>query len=120
LLLKKYYPEIVILPWVGGVQNKTVYLDDSTWVSNAINDTKRMISTLRVPGVHVDLEFVLAGEPVLDALMNKEKPGDKDVYPGNVNLFHKKLRDALPNAFISSVVVATRRGQNHGKKNDGG
>lgn len=106
--LKKLYPEIIILPWVGGIQNKTVYLDDSAWVRNALFDTRKLIETLHVPGVHVDLEYILPGEPVLDHdQVREEKPGDRENYANNVNNFHKKLRDLLPEAFISSVVVAT-------------
>jgi len=47
--LKSLYPEIVILPWVGGIQNKTVFLNDSLWVKNALTDSKRLINTLNVP-----------------------------------------------------------------------
>lgn len=107
--LKAYYPEIVILPWVGGVQNKTVYLNDSLWVNNALIDTKKLFNTLNVPGVHVDLEFILPGEPFLDTEINKTRPGDYEIYADNVNSFHKKLRQIIPDAFISSVVVATSK-----------
>lgn len=105
-ILKGYYPEIVILPWVGGVQNKTVYLNDSLWVNNALVDTKKLLYTLNVPGVHVDLEFILPGDSLLDTEINKAKPGDLEAYADNVNSFHKKLRQIIPEAFISSVVVA--------------
>ena len=105
--LKDYYPEIVILPWIGGIQNRTVYLEDSTWVKNALADTKRLIETLGVPGIHIDLEYIIPGEPFLDAQVDEEKPGDRESYAGNVNNFHSKLRALLPNAFISSVVLAT-------------
>lgn len=107
--LKAYYPEIVILPWVGGVQNKTVYLNDPLWVSNALFDTKKLLNTLNVPGVHVDLEFILPGDPYLDTEINEPKPGDQEAYANNVNSFHKKLRQTIPEAFISSVVVATSK-----------
>lgn len=107
--LKAYYPEIVILPWVGGVQNKTVYLNDSLWVNNALVDTKKLFNTLNVPGVHVDLEFILPGDPFLDTEINKARPGDYEIYADNVNSFHKKLRQIIPDAFISSVVVATSK-----------
>lgn len=106
-LLKKYYPEIVILPWVGGIQNKTVYLGDSLWVKNALADTEKMLITLNVPGVHIDFEYILAGDPYLDKTIEKEKPGDEESYGNNVNEFHKKLRKKIPEAFISSVVTAT-------------
>ena len=70
--LKGYYPEIVILPWVGGVQNKTVYLNDSLWVNNALIDTRKLLNTLDVPGVHIDLEFILPGDSFLDKEINKQ------------------------------------------------
>lgn len=105
-LLKKYYPEIQILPWIGGIQNHTVYIGDSSWVNNALTDTKKLVEDLGVPGVHVDLEFIVKGEPYLQPVIDNEKPGDMQSYPTNVNIFHRRLRELLPNAFISSVVVA--------------
>ena len=105
--LKSYYPEIVILPWIGGVQNKTVYLGDSVWVKNALNDTKKLVETLDIPGIHIDFEYILKGHPYLDTTIDKEKPNDMKDYAQNVNSFHRKLRSLLPNSFISSVVVAT-------------
>jgi len=109
-LLKQYYPDIVILPWVGGLQNKTVFLDDSTWVKNAINDSKRLINTLSVPGIHLDFEFFMSGDPHLDELEVPGGSGDVNAYGNNVNNFHKKFRELMPEAFVSSVVVATSPG----------
>lgn len=106
-LLRKHYPEIVILPWVGGVQNKTVYLGDSLWVKNALADTKKLIDILGVPGVHVDLEFINPGEPFFHDVTVNYHPNDVYDYASNVNKFHFELRKLLPEAFISSVVVAT-------------
>lgn len=105
--LKEYYPEIVILPWVGGVQNKTVHLQDAVWVAQAIADTKKLVETLDVPGVHVDFEYILPGDPYLDQTIGKEQPGQREAYGNTVNNFHKKLREAMPHAFVSSVVLAT-------------
>ncbi|WP_420319783.1 hypothetical protein [Flagellimonas sp.] len=105
--LKKYYPEIVILPWIGGVQNKTVYLGNSAWVENALKDTEKLVQVLDVPGVHVDFEYILKDNPYLDRTINPEKLGDKETYGKNVNEFHKKLRALLPDKFISSVVVSS-------------
>ncbi len=105
--IQKLYPELIILPWVGGLQNKSVYLGDSLWVENALEDTERLIEVLEVPGVHVDFEFILSGNPYLENTVNPEKPGDLEIYGHNVNEFHRKLRGRLPMAFISSVVVAT-------------
>lgn len=105
--IKRLYPEIIILPWIGGVQNSTVYLGDSLWVQNALADTEKLIKTLGVPGVHIDFEFYVKGDPYLDTRISAEKPLDMEYYGNNVNSFHKNLREILPEAFISSVVVAT-------------
>lgn len=109
-LLKKYYPEIIILPWVGGIQNKTVYLDDSTWVRNALYDSKRLIQTLSVPGLHFDFEFIVKGDSFLERTVIEGGSGDINSYGKNVNEFHRRFRELMPEAFISSVVVATSSG----------
>ncbi|KAB7528869.1 hypothetical protein F8C76_13540 [Flagellimonas olearia] len=114
--LKAYYPEIIILPWIGGIQNKTVYLGDSLWTENALKDTKRLIDYLEVPGVHVDFEYIVKGNPYLDRTVSREKAGDNDAYPNNVNYFHERLRKLVPDAFISSVVVATPTGTQSWKR----
>lgn len=106
-LMKELYPGIVILPWVGGLQNKTVYLGDSLWVKNALEDTQKLIRVLDIPGVHVDFEFILSGDRYLDKTINPERPGERIMYGHHVNEFHRMLRELLPDAFISSVVVAT-------------
>ncbi len=103
-------PDIKILPWIGGIQNKTVHLDDSAWVHNALKDTKALIKTLGVKGVHVDFEYILPGDEYLDRTIRKEKPGQNDNYGRNVNEFHRQLRTLVPDAFISSVVTATSSG----------
>ena len=105
--LREHYPEIVVLPWIGGVQNRTVYLGDSLWCKNALASTERLMRKLEVPGVHVDLEFILRGDPYLDETMDLEHDGDLEAYGRNVNEFHRRLRELLPHAFISSVVTAT-------------
>lgn len=105
--IKALYPDLVILPWLGGVQDKTVQLGDSAWRANAIADTKRLIDTLNVPGVHVDFEYIIRGEPFLDKDLKPEQPNAINDYGTWVNTFHQDLRTALPNAFISSVVLAT-------------
>lgn len=105
--LRKHYPEIIILPWIGGVQNKTVYLGDSLWVENALNDTKRLVETLGVQGVHIDFEYIIKGDSYLDTTIGEEREFDQESYGNNVNTFHKKIRALLPDSFISSVVVST-------------
>jgi hypothetical protein len=109
-VLKKLYPEIIILPWVGGIQDKTVHLEDSIWVRNALSDSKRLIQTLSVPGLHFDFEFILKGNVFLDKAEFREGSSDEESYGNNVNEFHRKFRELMPEAFISSVVVATSPG----------
>lgn len=114
--LQSLYPGIVILPWVGGIQNKTVFLNDSLWVKNALDDSKRLINTLNVPGLHFDFEFILEGDKFLDRTEVKGGSGDIKAYGRNVNEFHRLFRELMPEAFISSVVVSTSPGTKPGKE----
>ncbi len=38
-LLKKAYPSLKILAWVGGVEDKTVHLENETWRETSIRET---------------------------------------------------------------------------------
>ncbi len=105
--IKAYYPDLIVLPWLGGIQYKTVHLEDSSWVNTALQDTKKLVEALGVPGVHVDMEFIQAQQDRSEAITGMANQGGVNVYADNVNLFHQKLRKLLPEAFISSVVVAT-------------
>lgn len=104
-ILRRLYPELKILPWVGGVQNKTVNLENPKWVKNAINDTVRLIKNVTVDGIHLDLEYVIYP----DGKFN-QKGLDTNKYSVHWLKFHKSLRLALPKAFISGVVVSTASG----------
>ena len=108
--LRKYYPEIIILPWIGGIQNETVHLGDSSWVNNALHDTKRLIKTHDLKGVHIDLEYILDGDEYLEKIRVQEKTMEEKEYGKAVNKFLKKVRNTLPQSFISSVVTATAPG----------
>ncbi|MBB6107670.1 glycosyl hydrolase family 18 protein [Mucilaginibacter lappiensis] len=105
--LKQNNPDLIILPWVGGIQNKTVQLQDSLWVNNAISDTKLLIKRLGVPGIHLDFEYILSGDPYLDHFVDNHNNANKEDYGKNVNDFCRRLRISMPKIFISSVVVAT-------------
>jgi len=104
-ILKKIYPKVKILPWIGGVQNKTVYLERKEWVKNAIIDTVKLIKTMPVDGIHLDLEYVIYSGAKFN--YNKLSPGSYSQYWA---LFHKELRLALPESFISSVIVSIASG----------
>jgi len=104
-IFKRIYPEVKILPWIGGVQNKTVYLERKEWVKNAITDTVKLIKMMPIDGIHLDLEYVLYS----GAKFNYDKLSAED-YSKQWVLFHKELRLALPESFISSVAVSIALG----------
>jgi len=60
-----------------------------------------------VSGLHFDFEFILPGEPYLDRTEIPDGAGDIKTYGYNVNDFHKRFRELMPDAFVSSVVVTT-------------
>jgi GH18 family chitinase len=105
MLIKKIYPEIKILPWLGGVQDRTVHLENKAWLSNSIADSLKIIKTMPVDGIHIDIEYVIF--PHANA-----STSNIPEYGKNWILFHKMLRDALPGAFISTVVVSTAKDTN--------
>ncbi len=109
-ILKRIYPEIKILAWVGGVQNKTVHLERTEWIKNALADTTKLIKEMPVDGVHLDLEYVLYPDNKLN-----HKKLDANAYSEHWIKFHKDLRLALPEVFLSSVVVSTASGTKHWK-----
>ncbi|QHS63536.1 glycoside hydrolase family 18 protein [Chitinophaga agri] len=113
---RQLYPELIILPWCGGIQHKTIYLEDSTWRITAIGDLKRMIDTLGVTGVHLDFEYFMPQYQHLDSAVAPGNAGEMAAYPGYVNQFHRQLRDSLPQAFISSVVTSTCPASIHWKR----
>ncbi len=104
-ILKKMYPELNVLPWIGGIQNKTVHLERVGWVKNAISDSAKLVKELSLAGIHLDLEYVLFPSPEF----NRKRLSANDYGKHWVN-FHKLLRQALPNEFISGVVVSTASG----------
>lgn len=106
-LLSKHYPELIVLPWIGGIQDKTVHLQDFRWQRNAIQATKRMIATLNVKGAHLDFEFILPGDTYLDSMFEGDRSGQENTYAAFVNKFHADLRREAPNAFVSAVVACS-------------
>lgn len=103
--LKKAHPKLKILPWIGGVEGKTVFLEDAAWVKNSLHDTARLMGSIPFDGVHVDLEYVLF--PKTNA-----STAPLEAYDADWVRFHRKLRETLPHAFISTVVVSSAPGTN--------
>ncbi|MEZ5101791.1 MAG: hypothetical protein R3C15_18735 [Thermoleophilia bacterium] len=82
-------------PWIGGIQGRQLRLDDADWVERAVDDAARLVGAVDAPGLHLDLERIVGvGAPMGD-------------YPGAVNRFVARLREALPDAFLSIVLPAT-------------
>ncbi len=110
--IKERCPGVIVLPWIGGIVNKTVFVDNHQWVSNAVHETSLLLSALDVTGVHVNLEFFTYH--IQDELF----PGLEgfDHYGGDEIRFFKELRSALPLAFISTVVVSTAPEAKHWKR----
>lgn len=113
---KNLYPDLTILPWVGGIQNKTIHLEDSTWRSHAISDCKKLVQNLQVKGLHIDLEHLMPAYADVDTAVVQKGSEDLDRYPYLVNAFHHQLRDSLPNAYISAVVTSTPPQTTHWKR----
>jgi hypothetical protein len=103
--IRRYAPQLRILPWVGGIQNKNIFLNNPEWMTNALKDTKRLVDTLKSDGVHVDFEFILNTDPYLSNIVRTALPGDDTLYGKNVVEFHRRLREIIPGYFISSVII---------------
>jgi hypothetical protein len=101
--LKKIYPQLKILPWIGGVQDKTVFLNRDHWIKSSIQATARLIQSGFYDGVHIDFEYVLFPTRKASKIHTK-------TYDAAWVSFYQKLREALPDVFISTVVAATPDG----------
>ena len=101
--IKRECQDVIILPWVGGIINKTVFVDNPQWVSNAVNDTSRLLKTLGLNGVHINFEFFTyqISDEFYPGLRGIEHYGEDEIR------FFRELRAVLPQAFISTVVVST-------------
>ena len=106
--LAELVPEVTVLPWVGGVQDKTVFLGDPRWVDTAVREAKRLVETLGVRGVHFDFEYISpALEEVVRLVKVPQPRSPEDTYGPHLVRFHERVREAMPAAFISTVVPST-------------
>jgi len=108
--LKQYYPELILLPWIGGIQNKQVFLNDKNWTSNAVNSIKKLIDYLPVDGILLDFEYMLIKEKGLIKGTREREKIWREEYGNNLNLFHRMVREKLPDIFIATVVTSTAPG----------
>ena len=108
LKIKSAYPEIQILPWIGGIQNRTVHFEKSSWMTNAVAATTKLIDTMPIDGIHLDFEYIL---PQAENQALNLSPSDllreSSTYDAGILEFHRLIRTARPKTFISSVVVST-------------
>lgn len=96
-ILKRLAPSVRIVPWVGGLEHKQVWLEDPAWVERALDSTSHLLERWQVDAVHVNFEYLLFGAD----------PDPRIEYPRRFNEFFERLRKRLPGAFISTVVPAT-------------
>ncbi len=106
--LRAIAPDLVVLPWLGGLQHLTVHLDDARWVDRAVSEAARLVETLEVPGLHLDFEFILADSDYVIREKQLTRAGEGLAeYGGWHTDFHRRLRERMPGAFISTVVPST-------------
>jgi hypothetical protein len=101
--LKKADPSLKILPWIGGIEGKSVFLENDAWLETSVRETARLLATVPYDGVHIDLEYVLFPKKSASTT-----PIDR--YDSGWVRFHQKLRERLPNTFLSTVVVSSAPG----------
>lgn len=106
-IMLEEYPNLIILPWIGGVQYKTVFLEDEHWFENAVESTKDLIKELNVPGVHLDFELILKNADFFETSLRNYSNNDFNIYPENLIRFHKFVRESMPEIYISTVVPAS-------------
>lgn len=98
--LKKLSPNTKFIPWIGGIQNKSVFLNSPAWRKRAYESTVKILKIFEVNQVHINFEYLLY-----------EKAEDKKInYGKNFNLFFKELRGQAPKGtYISTVVASTSK-----------
>ncbi|MCB0317694.1 MAG: hypothetical protein KDD56_02990 [Bdellovibrionales bacterium] len=110
-LLISEYPELVILPWIGGLQNKSVFLEKEDWVRHAVESISLLVGSLGVPGVHTDFELILPDSKyVLEERKIPTVKFDINQFGRLLVDFHLRLKNKLPNIFVSTVVGSTSHG----------
>jgi hypothetical protein len=103
--MRAVHPALDVLPWVGGLQGKTVRLDDPAWRAAALDALAGLFAALPIRGVHLDFELVLPDEPYLRD--DAADPAAAAGYSAGLVAFHEEARLRFPNRFLSSVVVST-------------
>lgn len=97
--LQSILPDVHFIPWLGGVQNRSIYLHDKKWNKNAKEQTLKLMKLLgtKTKYVHINFEYLLYGQI-------PEKQYD---YGENFIKFFKELRHDLDKKIKISTVVAS-------------
>jgi hypothetical protein len=102
--LKQLAPRARVLPWLGGLQDKTVFLNKPEWRARAITDTIRLMRFLDVDGAHLDFEYIL---PTSVFVTQTEHIPDirspQEEYHPSMRAFFREFRERSPTAFLSTV-----------------
>ena len=96
-LLRQTDPDLRIMPWLGGLERKEVWLEDAEWVNGAIEETARVLLATGTTALHMNFEYLLFGQEP-DPLLR---------YGERFQAFFEKLRARLPGVFVSTVVTST-------------
>lgn len=106
--IKRLVPEVKILPWIGGLQDVTVFLDDKQWINTALEATAKLLTTLQLDGAHINLEYVLpTATEVISERSFVESRMDGADYRVHFVDFMKQVRNEFPDLYISTVVPST-------------
>ncbi len=102
--LKELAPNARVLPWLGGLQDKTVFLNKPEWRQRAVEDMLRLAKYLEVPGMHLDFEYILPTSTYV--IQYSQIPAARspmtDYHP-SMRDFFKEVREKAPSLFVSTV-----------------
>ena len=102
--LRELAPQVRVLPWLGGLQDKTVFLNNSAWRARAIDDTIRLTQFLGVAGAHLDFEYILPSSTFV--IQTEHIPAERspmNMYHPSMRDFFRELKQKAPSLFISTV-----------------
>lgn len=102
--LRTLAPQVRILPWLGGLQDKTVFLNNPTWRTRAIENTVKLATALGVVGVHLDFEYILPESTYVIEEQGIQGPRSPvSEYHPSMREFFRELKVRAPSLFISTV-----------------
>ena len=70
----KYFKDFKVLPWVGGILDKHVFLNSAKWRKNFINSTVKLLQKHpEFSGIHINIEPLPSGNPDFIKLLKELK-----------------------------------------------